>query len=88
MYPTNCNEVSPSELEARLRLHRLPELGPKRFRVLMEAFGCASKALSARPVRGAPWGCRPSVPTPDAALKFVMAPVLHWRGWSVRPSIC
>ncbi|MGY2164413.1 DNA-protecting protein DprA [Pseudomonas tolaasii] len=47
MYPTNCNEVSPSELEARLRLHRLPELGPKRFRVLMEAFGCASKALSA-----------------------------------------
>jgi DNA processing protein len=28
-------------------LHRLPELGPKRFRVLIEAFGSASKAISA-----------------------------------------
>ena len=47
MYPTNSDEISPSELEARLRLHRLPELGPKRFRVLIEAFGSASKAISA-----------------------------------------
>ncbi|WP_413793421.1 MULTISPECIES: DNA-processing protein DprA [unclassified Pseudomonas] len=39
--------VSPAELEARLRLHRLPELGPKRFMNLMEAFGSASKAISA-----------------------------------------
>lgn len=39
--------VSPAELEARLRLHRLPELGPKRFMTLMEAFGSASKAVSA-----------------------------------------
>ena len=39
--------VSPAELEARLRLHRLPELGPKRFMTLMEAFGSASKAISA-----------------------------------------
>ena len=42
-----CPPVSPAELEARLRLHRLPELGPKRFMTLMEAFGSASKALSA-----------------------------------------
>ncbi|WP_077044068.1 DNA-processing protein DprA [Pseudomonas sp. KK4] len=39
--------VSPSELEARLRLHRLPELGPARFKKLLEAFGSASKAISA-----------------------------------------
>lgn len=39
--------VSPAELEARLRLHRLPELGPKRFLRLLQAFGGASAALSA-----------------------------------------
>jgi DNA processing protein len=38
---------SPAELEARLRLHSLPELGPRRFRRLLEAFGNASAALSA-----------------------------------------
>lgn len=47
MFPINSSEISPSELEARLRLHRLPELGSKRFRVLIDAFGCASKAISA-----------------------------------------
>ncbi|MFJ2365166.1 DNA-processing protein DprA [Pseudomonas sp. NPDC087697] len=40
-------QVSPAELEARLRLHRLPELGPRRFQKLLEAFGSASKAISA-----------------------------------------
>lgn len=39
--------VSPAELEARLRLHRLPDLGPVRFKKLLEAFGSASKAISA-----------------------------------------
>lgn len=39
--------ISPSELEARLRLHCLPELGPRRFRRLLDAFGSASSALSA-----------------------------------------
>jgi DNA processing protein len=39
--------LSTAELEARLRLHRLPELGPARFRKLLEAFGSASKAISA-----------------------------------------
>ncbi|MHC8369491.1 DNA-processing protein DprA [Pseudomonas sp. MDT1-85] len=42
-----CTSVSPAELEARLRLHRLPELGPARFKKLLEAFGSASKAISA-----------------------------------------
>ncbi len=40
-------QLSPSELEARLRLHSLPELGPRRFRRLLDAFGSASAALSA-----------------------------------------
>ncbi|WP_268798687.1 DNA-processing protein DprA [Pseudomonas huanghezhanensis] len=38
---------SPAELEARLRLHRLPEIGPKRFHRLIDVFGGASAALSA-----------------------------------------
>ncbi|GAB3395532.1 DNA-processing protein DprA [Azotobacter armeniacus] len=39
--------LSPAELEARLRLHALPELGPRRYRRLLEAFASASAALSA-----------------------------------------
>ncbi|MFJ4376003.1 DNA-processing protein DprA [Pseudomonas japonica] len=37
----------PAELEARLRLQRLPEVGPRRFVKLIQAFGSASAALSA-----------------------------------------
>ena len=40
-------DISPSELETRLRLHLLPELGPKRYYTLFSAFGCASSALGA-----------------------------------------
>ncbi|MEN0105433.1 MAG: DNA-processing protein DprA [Pseudomonas sp.] len=39
--------ISPAELEARVRLHCLPELGNKRLRTLIDAFGNASSALSA-----------------------------------------
>lgn len=35
---------SPVELEARLRLHRLPDIGPKGFGLLLEAFGSAAAA--------------------------------------------
>lgn len=38
---------SPAELEARLRLHRLPGITPKRFKNLIHAFGGACAALSA-----------------------------------------
>ncbi len=38
---------SPAELEARLRLHCLPALGPRRMRTLLSAFGSAAAALSA-----------------------------------------
>ncbi|MBD8492124.1 DNA-protecting protein DprA [Pseudomonas syringae] len=41
------NPVAPAELEARLRLHRLPEIGPARFARLIQAFGSASAALGA-----------------------------------------
>ncbi|KPD27894.1 MULTISPECIES: DNA-processing protein DprA [Pseudomonas aeruginosa group] len=41
------NNLSPAELDARLRLHGLPELGPIRFLRLIEAFGSASSALAA-----------------------------------------
>lgn len=39
--------VSPAELEARLRLHLLPDLGPRRLRRLLSAFPDACSALSA-----------------------------------------
>ena len=39
--------LSPAETEARLRLHALPEIGPRRFRLLLSAFGSAAAALSA-----------------------------------------
>lgn len=39
--------LPPAELEARLRLHGLPAIGPRRFRLLISTFGSASAALSA-----------------------------------------
>nr|WP_298164517.1 DNA-processing protein DprA [uncultured Pseudomonas sp.] len=47
MSPLLYAALSPAELEARLRLHCLPELGPRRFRKLLSAFDSASAALSA-----------------------------------------
>lgn len=47
MNACNSSTCSPAELEARLRLHRLPEIGPRRFRALIQAFGNACSALSA-----------------------------------------
>lgn len=41
---THC---SPAELEARLRLHCLPDIGPQRFYKLLKVFTSASSALSA-----------------------------------------
>jgi DNA processing protein len=38
---------SPAELEARLRLHSLSDIGPRRFHRLIEAFADAASALSA-----------------------------------------
>lgn len=38
-----------SELQARVQLHCLPGLGPRRFRRLLDVFGSAAAALAARP---------------------------------------
>jgi DNA processing protein len=43
----HSSPCAPAELEARLRLHRLPEVGLRRFNTLIHAFGSASSALSA-----------------------------------------
>ncbi|MBC2653910.1 DNA-protecting protein DprA [Pseudomonas sp. MSSRFD41] len=47
MSHSTIGAISPAELEARLRLHGLPGLGPMRFKRLLQAFGGAAKALSA-----------------------------------------
>jgi DNA processing protein len=39
--------ISPAELDARLRLHLLPDLGPRRLHKLLSAFPDAASALSA-----------------------------------------
>ncbi|MDR2305636.1 MAG: DNA-processing protein DprA [Paucimonas sp.] len=47
MSAVHSSPCPPAELEARLRLHRLPEIGLRRFHSLIQAFGSASSALSA-----------------------------------------
>ena len=42
-----CTTPDMHELEARLRLHRLPDTGPKRFHGLLDTFGSAAEALRA-----------------------------------------
>ena len=83
--------VSPAELEARLRLHRLPELGPVRFKKLLGAFGSASKALgapaSAWKSLGLPFACaeaRRAVEVRDGAshaLAWLERPGQHLLMW-------
>lgn len=72
--------VSPAELEARLRLHRLPELGPVRFKKLLEAFGSASKAISAPASAWRSLGLPSLARRPGAPVKSVMARAMHWPG--------
>lgn len=84
------SSISPAELEARLRLHHLPELGPSRFRRLLEAFGSASAALSApasawRSLRlpEASAECRRSPEIRDAAAR-----ALAWQEHPGRQLLC
>jgi DNA protecting protein DprA len=79
-----CTPVSPAELEARLRLHRLPEIGPKRFTKLLEAFGSASKAI------GAPASAWRSLGMPAASAEARRCPEVrdgasHAMRWLERP---
>ena len=83
--------VPPAELEARLRLHRLPDLGPKRFMTLMEAFGSASKAISAPAsawrALGLPAKCAEARRAPEIrdgvvhAMAWLKGPAQHLLMW-------
>ncbi len=72
--------VSPAELEARLRLHLLPELGPRRLRKLLSAFPDASSALSAPAnawrALGLPAAC--AEPRRSPAIRERAAAALAW----------
>ncbi len=72
--------ISPAELEARLRLHLLPELGPRRLHKLLSAFPDASSALSAPAAAwralGLPAGC--AEPRRSPAIRERAALALSW----------
>ncbi len=82
---------SPAELEARLRLHCLPELGPRRFQKLLSAFDSASAALSAPASAwrslGLPLACSEARRSPEIrerarlALDWLQAPDQHLVMW-------
>jgi DNA processing protein len=82
---------SPAELEARLRLHCLPQLGPRRFLRLLSAFGSASAALSAPATAwaalGLPGECAEARRSGEirqraaAALAWLEAPDQHLLMW-------
>ena len=84
-------DCSPAELEARLRIHRLPELGPQRFRTLIQAFGNASSALgapaSAWQALGLPPACSEARRSPEvrdgaaAAMAWLERPNQHLLMW-------
>lgn len=86
-----ADTLSPAELEARLRLHALPQLGPMRFRRLLEAFTSASAALSAPAAAwralGLPACCAEARRTPEvreqasAALAWLQQPHRHLLMW-------
>ncbi|KAF1027649.1 MAG: DNA processing protein DprA [Pseudomonas sp.] len=91
MHATNGCTLSPSELEARLRLHRLPELGPKGFHTLIDAFGSASKAIGAPATAWRSLGLKAASAearrTPEvrdgasAALAWLARPAQHLLMW-------
>jgi len=72
--------ISPAELEARLRLHLLPELGPRRLHKLLSAFPDASSALSAPAVAwrslGLPASC--AEPRRSETIRERVAAALAW----------
>lgn len=80
-------DFSPAELEARLRLHRLPGVGPKRFHRLMSAFGSASSAISAPASAWRALGFPSACAEARRSLRCVMVQVLRWLGLSARASI-
>ena len=74
------HRLPPAELEARLRLHLLPGLGPRRFTTLISAFGNACAALSAPAsawrALGLPLSC--AEPRRSASIRQQAETALHW----------
>lgn len=72
--------ISPAELEARLRLHLLPDLGPRRLHRLLSAFPDASSALSAPAAAwralGLPASC--AEPRRSPAIRERVSLALNW----------
>ncbi|QRY80567.1 DNA-processing protein DprA [Pseudomonas sp. PDNC002] len=73
-------DISPAECEARLRLHALPELGPRRFRKLLAAFDSASAALSAPAAAWRSLGlpAESAEQRRDPRIRELAATALHW----------
>lgn len=81
----------PAELEARLRLQQLPDVGPQRFVKLIRAFGSASAAMSAPAAAWVSLGVPPaagearrSVEVRDAAtaaMAWLERPAQHLLMW-------
>ncbi len=79
---------SPAELEARLRLHGLPELGPMRFLRLIEAFGSASSALAAPASAWRTLGVPAEAAAAAAPPRCGKRRVKPCAGWKVRAGTC
>jgi len=82
--------ISPAELEARLRLHLLPELGPRRLRKLVSAFPDAASALSAPASAwrslGLPASC--AEPRRSAEIRERASAALAWLEQPGRHMLC
>ena len=78
----HSSPVAPAELEARLRLHRLPDTGLRRFCTLLEAFGSASSALCA------PAGAWRALGIPQAAIDARLGPRTSPSPYEVRGFFC
>lgn len=82
---------SPAELDARLRLHRLPQIGGQRFHRLIKAFGSAACALNAPAAAwrslGLPAACSEARRSPEvrdgaaAASAWIEHPHQHLLMW-------
>jgi len=72
--------ISPAELEARLRLHSLPDIGSRRFHRLIEAFGDAASAIAAPAAAwralGLPAGCAEQ--RRSESIRLQAAAALRW----------
>lgn len=82
--------ISPAELDARLRLHLLPELGPRRLRKLLSAFPDAASALSAPASAwrslGLPASC--AEPRRSADIRERASTALAWLEGPARHLLC